>query len=109
MARERFSLGLKMRFGILFVTLSMVLMPAGATIAKQGTSSTPQDVFNAMREGFDAERAKGVHARYQFDLSGPNGGLWWVEVEDTKCKMGRGRIQSPGVTFVVSDNDWVAL
>ena len=62
-----------------------------------------------MQRGFAVDRAKGVHARYQFDLSGPDGGLWWVEVEDAKCKMGRGRIQSPGVTFVVSDRDWVAL
>ena len=98
-----------MRFGILLATLLVTLIAADAAVAKQGTSSTPQEVFESMRRGFDAERAKGVHARFQFDLSGPNGGLWWVEVEDTKCKMGRGRIESPGVTFVASDQDWVAL
>jgi putative sterol carrier protein len=98
-----------MKIRMLIMLLAIALAAPSAAVAKQGTSSTPQEVFDAMNRGFDAERAKGVHAKYQFDLSGPNGGLWWVEVEDTNCKMGRGRIESPGVTFVVSDRDWVAL
>ena len=98
-----------MRLGILLLTFQVALMTASTTMAKQGNSQVPQDVFDAMRRGFDVNRAKGVHARFQFDLSGPNGGLWWIEVDDAKCKMGRGRIQSPGVTFVASDNDWVGL
>ncbi|HJT81595.1 MAG TPA: SCP2 sterol-binding domain-containing protein [Chthoniobacterales bacterium] len=98
-----------MKLGILLVALVVTLSASGAVASKPGNSATPQDVFDAMRRGFDAERAKGVHARFQFDLSGPNGGLWWVEVDDAKCKMGRGRIQSPGVTFVASDADWVEL
>ena len=66
-------------------------------------------MFDGMRESFASNRAKGVHARYQFDLSGPNGGLWWIEINDSKCRMGRGRIQNPNVTFIASDRDWVAL
>ena len=96
---------MKKKIGILLI----VLMAAGAAMAAQSNSHVPQDVFDAMRRGFDAERAKGVHARYQFDLSGPNGGLWWIEVDDAKCRMGRGRIQSPGVTFIATDEDWVGL
>ena len=98
-----------MRFALLVLAVGVTLTAASAAPAKQKNSSTPQEVFDAMRRGFDAERAKGVHARFQFDLSGPKGGLWWVEVQDANCKMGRGRIASPGVTFVASDNDWVEL
>ena len=36
--------------------------------------STPQEVFDSMRGSFQPAKAKGVHARYQWDLSGPQGG-----------------------------------
>jgi len=35
-----------------------------------------------MRQSFQADKAKGVHARYQWELSGPNGGEWWIDVSD---------------------------
>ena len=62
-----------------------------------------------MRESFRPEKAKGVHARYQWQLTGPNGGDWWIEVNDGKCKIDKGKIDNPDVTFVASDKDWVAL
>ena len=54
-------------------------------------------------------KAKGVHARYQWDLSGPQGGQWWIDVDDGKYKMGKGKIDNPNVTFVATDKDWVAV
>ena len=92
----------------------MVLMAALCLQAVGATSSvppnsTPQAVFDGMRHSFRAEKAKGVHARYQWDLSGPNGGQWWIDVNDGKFEMGRGRIENPNVTFIASDQSWVAL
>src|ERR1700747_31241 len=71
--------------------------------------TTPQQVFDAMRQSFRADKAKGVHAKYQWNLSGPNGGDWWIDVEDGKFTMGHGKIDNPTVTFITSDNDWVAM
>jgi len=71
--------------------------------------STPQEVFDAMRGSFQPAKAKGVHARYQWDLSGPNGGEWWIDVNDGTCKMGKGKIDHPTVTFIAKDKDWVAI
>jgi putative sterol carrier protein len=83
----------------------------GATTAAPAThqESTPQDVFDSMRSSFQPGKAKGVHARYQWDLSGPNGGQWWIEVNDGTYKMGKGQIDHPSVTFRASDKDWVAV
>ena len=78
-------------------------------VAHQRPSTTPQDVFDSMREVFRADKAAGVHAKYQWEISGPRGGEWWIEVNDRKFKMGRGKIPNPNVTFIVSDNDWVAI
>ena len=77
--------------------------------AASNVDSTPQDVFDAMRGSFQPAKAKGVHARYQWELSGPNGGQWWIEVTDGTYKMGTGKIEHPTVTFIAKDKDWVAI
>ena len=96
-----------------YLTAAMLMMTWGlhaASGASGGpTSSIPQEVFDGMRKSFQAEKAKGVHARYQWELSGPNGGEWWIDVNDGTFKMGTGKIDNPSVTFVTSDRNWVAL
>src|SRR6184192_1256046 len=53
----------------------------GAVVATAGhIDSTPQEVFDSMRSSFQPAKAKGVHARYQWELSGPQGGQWWIDV-----------------------------
>jgi putative sterol carrier protein len=79
------------------------------TAPAQHVDSTPQEVFDSMRGSFRPAKAKGVHACYQWDLSGPNGGQWWIDVNDGTYKMGKGKIDHPNVTFVAKDKDWVAV
>jgi len=89
------------------------VMTLGLVTAQAASSghqdSTPQQVFDGMRRSFQVEKAKGVNARYQFNLSGPNGGTWFVDVNDGKLQMDRGTIDHPNVTLATSDRDWVAL
>jgi putative sterol carrier protein len=80
-----------------------------AAASSEPANATPQDVFDGMRQSFQAQKAKGVHLKYQWQLSGPKGGEWWIEVNDGKYQMGRGRIDKPDVTFVATDKNWVAL
>jgi putative sterol carrier protein len=82
---------------------------AFAATSGEAENSIPQEVFDGMRESFSSQKAQGVHARYQWELSGPNGGQWWIEVNDGKLEMGRGKIDNPNVTFIASDESWVAL
>jgi putative sterol carrier protein len=98
----RFQLCLK----LMLITFAL---QTGRAASNESANSIPQNVFDGMRESFRADKAKGVHVRYQFDLSGPNGGEWWIEVNDGKFKMGRGKIANPNVTYLVSDKDWVAI
>src|SRR6266446_3150551 len=99
--------------GYFFLAISAIVMAvclgAASAASKEPLNSTPQQVFDGMRQSFRANQAKGVHARYQWDLSGPNGGQWWIDVEDGKYKMGKGKIDNPSVTFITSDADWVAM
>jgi putative sterol carrier protein len=90
------------------VAVAVCFFAANAAPASH-IDSTPQEVFDSMRGSFQPAKAKGVHARYQWDLSGPNGGQWWIEVNDGTYKMGKGQIDHPNVTFRASDKDWVAI
>ena len=101
-----------MKIGLCLMMLAIATplsLSSFAATSSEPANSTPQQVFDGMRESFRADKAKGVHARYQWELSGPNGGQWWIEVNDGKFKMERGKIDNPNVTFVSSDNTWVAL
>jgi len=89
--------------------LFVALGASSLAVASDSANNTPQDVFDGMRQSFKPDKAKGVHARYQWLLSGPDGGEWWIEVNDGNYKMGRGKIPNPNVTFVASDKTWVAL
>jgi len=72
-------------------------------------STSPEEVFAQMRHSFRADRARGQHLRYQFNLREPQGGKWWVEIEDGACTMGKGDIAHPDVTFSCTGADWVRL
>ena len=72
-------------------------------------NSTPQQALDKRHDAFQGDKAKGVYASYQWKLSGPNGGDWWLIVNDGTYKTGKGKIHNPNVTFVASDEDWVAM
>jgi putative sterol carrier protein len=93
----------------LFLAAVAICPVAAITAPAEHLDSTPQEVFDGMRQSFQTAKAKGVHALYQWDLSGPQGGQWWIDVNDGKYKMGKGRIANPNVTFVARDKDWVAV
>jgi len=97
-----------LRFAIAIIGAAISFVPGNAIPAGH-VDSTPQEVFDSMRSSFQANKAKGVHARYQWDLTGPQGGEWWIDVDDGKYKMGKGKINNPSVTFVATDKDWVAV
>ena len=78
-------------------------------VASRQHNSTPQQALNKRQDAFQADKAKGVHASYQWELSGPSGGGWWFIVNDGTYTIGRGKIHNPSVTFVASDEDWVAM
>src|SRR5256885_5531838 len=87
----------------------LILPSAIQAASNEPENSTPQQVFDGMKESFKADKAKGVHLKWQWELSGPNGGNFWIEVNDGTYKMGKGKIDNPNVTFITSDNDWVAM
>jgi len=102
----------RVRFCLATATMTIfmaVSLTATKAASNEADASTPQQVFDGMRGSFQADKAKGVHARYQWELSGAQGGEWWIDVNDGTFKMGKGKIDNPSVTFITSDKDWVAM
>jgi putative sterol carrier protein len=83
--------------------------PASQDAESLTDNSTPADVFESMRKDFNAAASKGVHAHYQFNISGPMGGVWWIIVDDGEFTMGKGSIENPDVVMTSTDRDWVML
>jgi putative sterol carrier protein len=79
----------------------------GADYERDPTS--PDEVFAQMQHSFRSDRARGQHLRYQFNFGDPQGGQWWIEINDGAYTMGKGTIQHPDVTFSCTGADWVRL
>ena len=90
------------------IGIGMLLM-AMTCIAAGADNKTPQDVFDGMRQSFRPDKAAGAHIKYQWNLHEPQGGDWFIEVNDGRCKIEKGRIDNPDVTFVATGQDWVAI
>lgn len=48
---------------------------------------TPALVFQGLPMAFNAEAAKGLHARFSFDITGEGGGTWMVKIADGTCEI----------------------
>jgi len=67
------------------------------------------DIFDEMVREFPAEKAAGLRARFQFRLSGEEGGDWSVTIADQKCSATPGRIEEPDVTISMEAADFIKM
>lgn len=73
------------------------------------TNTEIAQIFPAMCQRFLPEKAEGINAIIQFDLSGDNGGLYWLRIADGKCESGEGQADSPKVTLKVAADDYYSV
>jgi putative sterol carrier protein len=73
------------------------------------TSQEVAGIFTAMASRFIPAKAEGVNAVIQFNLSGDNGGLFWLKIADGKCESGEGQAESPKMTLKAAADDWHAV
>lgn len=72
-------------------------------------ASTIEQVFEAMPERFNPSAASGVDAIFQFDLSGDNGGKYWIKVADQKMDVNKGEAEAPTITLIASADDYLKM
>ncbi len=70
---------------------------------------TPQQIMDRIPDAFQAEKAEGMSAVFQFDLSGPQGGTWHVRIADRQCQVEAGPAPQPDITLSMSDENFVRM
>jgi putative sterol carrier protein len=63
-------------------------------------------LFEEMPNAFDAEKAGDMDAVVQFDLSGDEGGEWYVTVVDGTCSVEKGTADDPTSTIRMEASDY---
>ena len=62
-----------------------------------------------MPEIFLPEKAQGVNTMLQLNLSGENGGQWWVKITDGQCEVQAGTTENPAMTLTSTADDLYAV
>src|SRR5206468_8679817 len=70
---------------------------------------TPEDIFKEMPGSLNPDAAKGMNSTIQFNLSGDNGGQWYVVIKDGKAEVTKGTASSPNMTLSMSASDYVDM
>jgi len=70
---------------------------------------TPDTVIEQMPQHFDSAKAGSTNATVQFDLSGDQGGKWWIKIHDGQAEAGKAEAESPNLTLLADANDYVKI
>ena len=68
-----------------------------------------QEIFENLDEGFQSDKAEGVDAIFQFDLTGDNGGKYWVKVQNKLAEVSAGEHDSPTMVLTSAADDYIAM
>ncbi|MBI5569420.1 MAG: SDR family NAD(P)-dependent oxidoreductase [Desulfomonile tiedjei] len=83
--------------------------PKPAEAAAPSGTPTAKSVFDRMPAAFQADKAAGVDVVFQYRITGPGGGEWYVQIKDGACEVAQGVHEKPTTTIVMSDEDFLAL
>src|SRR5260221_4010571 len=68
---------------------------------------TPDVVIEQMPQHLDTAKAGATTATVQFDLSGDNGGKWWLKIHDGTAEAGKGEVQETKLTLPANAEDYL--
>lgn len=68
-----------------------------------------KDTFDAMPARFRPERAQGLKAAIQYDITGSDGGTYHVDIVDGCCTLHEGPAGTPSLTLTMASQDWLDM
>lgn len=68
-----------------------------------------EEIFENVQAGFSPEKAEGVNAVFQFNVSGEKGGQYWARIENQQIEVQRGEHPSPDMIMTAAYEDFLAL
>ncbi len=69
----------------------------------------PQEIFDQMAANLNADAAKGMNSTIQFNLSGDDGGEWYVAIKDSKADVAKGKAPTANMTLSMTSQDYVDM
>jgi putative sterol carrier protein len=70
---------------------------------------TVKETFDAMAGRFQPNKASGVNATLQYDITGDQGGTWNAVIKDGTCAVAEGPAATPNLTLSMSSQDWLDM
>ena len=70
---------------------------------------TVKETFDLMTGRFKPEKAAGMSAVIQYEITGEGGGTWSATIKDGACAVKEGGATSPNLTLTMSAQDWLDL
>ncbi len=72
---------------------------------------TIKEIFNEMQKRIDANPGKlgGMKAIFQFEITGPDPGSYYVSVGEGRAKVSEGTADSSNVTVTMASNDFIDM
>ena len=71
--------------------------------------STVKESFDLMASRFKPDRAQGLNAVIQYEISGEGGGSWYVIIKDGACTVAAGTAANPTLTLTIAGRDWLDM
>lgn len=72
-------------------------------------AQTVSEFFSGLGEKVDSGKIAGINAVYQFDITGDNGGQWYVNIADGSAAVAQGAHENPNITISASDENWIKI
>ncbi|MGH7266465.1 MAG: SCP2 sterol-binding domain-containing protein [Candidatus Rokuibacteriota bacterium] len=70
---------------------------------------TVKETFDAMPGRFKPDRAQGVKAVIQYDITGDAGGTYHVDIAEGTAVVAEGPAASPNLTLTMATQDWLDM
>ena len=70
---------------------------------------TVKETFDLMPSKFRADKATGINATIQYDISGDQGGTWHAVIKDGACSVNSGPAATPNLTLSMGSQDWLDM
>ncbi len=70
---------------------------------------TVKETFDLMPSRFKPDKAAGVNAVIQYDITGDGGGSWYATIKDGACTVTPGTAPTPTLTLSMSGQDWLDM
>ena len=72
-------------------------------------TQTVEQIFTEMEGKFKAEKAVGINATFQFNITGDGGGVWHAKIADGAASFGHGEVEGANCVITSAGDDWLKI